>query len=211
MEGFKPELAALEMRVGPSYHPSGEGLHELRMTSQLFVDFPELADLSRQDLEDLLTDQEYFQTIFMGLPRVQAMLQSLVELGRANESIAKKNLALQEGLYKLRVETQQAFDEAKALEARWKIVEREQRELHQRYTASFLLLRLRHATTAQDELSETTATNFVRGTPSSPDSGAIAMDVDDFIRTFKEQRIAYHKRVIWGEQWASGRITWPEN
>jgi hypothetical protein len=43
----------------------------------------------------------------------------------------EKNLALQEGLYKLRVETQQAFDEAKALEARWKIVEREQRELHQ--------------------------------------------------------------------------------
>jgi hypothetical protein len=77
------------------------------MTSQLFVDFPELANLSyvfaalphkrivmaqkgnrRQDLEDLLTDQEYFQTIFMGLPRVQSMLQSLVELGRANESIA---------------------------------------------------------------------------------------------------------------------------
>ena len=110
MEGFKPELAALEMRVGPSYHPSGEGLHELRMTSQLFVDFPELADLSyvflslphktahaydrRQDLEDLLTDQEYFQTIFMGLPRVQAMLQSLVELGRANESIASASFTL---------------------------------------------------------------------------------------------------------------------
>lgn len=86
----------------------------------------------------------------MGLPKVQALMQSLVELGRANESIAstsfattsfiinlliiyciEKNLALQEGLYRLRAETQQAFDEAKGLEARWKVVEREQRELHQ--------------------------------------------------------------------------------
>jgi ESCRT-I complex subunit VPS37 len=37
------------------------------------------------------------------------------------------------------------------------------------------------------------------------------MDVDDFIKIFKEQRIAYHKRVIWGEQWAAGKVTWPDN
>jgi ESCRT-I complex subunit VPS37 len=109
----------------------------------------------RQDLEDLLTDQQYFQTVFMGLPRVQSLLLSLLELGRANEAIAseymirsfpkplciivavndtwilaEKNLALQDELYKLRSETQQAFDEAKALEARWKVLEREQKELH---------------------------------------------------------------------------------
>jgi ESCRT-I complex subunit VPS37 len=38
---------------------------------------------------------------------------------------------MQDDLYKLRSEAQQAFEEAKALEARWKILEREQRELHQ--------------------------------------------------------------------------------
>ncbi|KAG8836480.1 hypothetical protein FRC18_011327 [Serendipita sp. 400] len=179
------------------------------MATQFLTDFPELVDLSRQDLEDLITDQEYFQATFMGLPRVQAMLQSMIELGRANESIAKKNLALQEGLYRLRQETQQAFDEAKELEARCKSLEREQRELHQRYTASFLQLRLRHANTAQDELSESTATSFVRGTPSG-DSG-VPMDVEDFIRVFKEQRVTYHKRAIWSEQWSSGKITWPDS
>jgi hypothetical protein len=45
--------------------------------------------------------------------------------------IVEKNLSMQEDLYRLRSETQQAFDEAKALEARWKLLEREQRELHQ--------------------------------------------------------------------------------
>ncbi|PVF98457.1 hypothetical protein CPB86DRAFT_705075 [Serendipita vermifera] len=178
------------------------------MTSQLFVDFPELSDFSRQDLEDLLTNEQYFQTVFMGLPRVQSLLLSLLELGRANEAIAKKNLGLQDGLYKLRSETQQAFDEAKALEARWKVLEREQKELHSRYTASFLLLRLRHATTAQDELSETTASDFVRGTPQADGS---PMDVDDFIKTFREQRVTYHKRMIWGEQWNAGKVTWPDS
>lgn len=38
---------------------------------------------------------------------------------------------MQDELYKLRAETQQAFDEAKSLEARWKVLEREQKELHQ--------------------------------------------------------------------------------
>jgi ESCRT-I complex subunit VPS37 len=40
-------------------------------------------------------------------------------------------LALQEDLYRLRAETKEAFDEAKSLEARWKDVEREQREVYQ--------------------------------------------------------------------------------
>lgn len=65
----------------------------------------------------------------------------------------------------------------------------------------FLMMRLKHSTTAQDELSETTASNFVRGTGS--------MDVEDFIKTFQEQRVTYHKRMIWGEQWTAGKVTWP--
>jgi ESCRT-I complex subunit VPS37 len=45
--------------------------------------------------------------------------------------IIDNNLTLQEGLYSLRQETQDAFNEAKRLEARWKEVEKEQRELYQ--------------------------------------------------------------------------------
>lgn len=40
---------------------------------------------------------------------------------------------------RLRAETQQAFDEAKALEARWKLLEREQKEFHQVCHSSFTL------------------------------------------------------------------------
>lgn len=41
------------------------------------------------------------------------------------------NMALQEKLYQLRSETQEAFDHAKALEWKWKGLEKEQREVYQ--------------------------------------------------------------------------------
>ena len=46
-------------------------------------------------------------------------------------NLIDNNMALQESLYQLRSETQEAFDEAKALELKWKDLEREQREVYQ--------------------------------------------------------------------------------
>ena len=43
----------------------------------------------------------------------------------------ENNLALQQRLYSLRSETKEAFDEAKQLEARWKELEKEQKEVYQ--------------------------------------------------------------------------------
>ncbi|TFY83105.1 hypothetical protein EWM64_g912 [Hericium alpestre] len=112
----------------------------------LAAEFPELSHLSREDLEDLLADPMYFQAIFHSLDRVKELYQGQAELGLANESIAKQNLAMQEDLYKLRAETKDAFDEAKALEARWAELEREQKEAYQ---ATFLSSIPAHATEAR--------------------------------------------------------------
>lgn len=40
---------------------------------------------------------------------------------------------LQDGLYALRSETKDAYDEARALEVRWRELEKEQREVYQVY------------------------------------------------------------------------------
>ncbi|KAG6816041.1 hypothetical protein H0H87_009107 [Tephrocybe sp. NHM501043] len=101
------------------------------MATAFLADFPELAYLTREDLEDLLADPQYFQAIFHSLARVKNLYQGQAELGMANESIANNNLRLQESLYQLRSETQDAFDEAKALEARWKELDKEQKEVYQ--------------------------------------------------------------------------------
>ncbi|KAG7442956.1 uncharacterized protein BT62DRAFT_904407 [Guyanagaster necrorhizus] len=189
------------------------------LSTQLLRDFPELAHLSREDLEDLLTDHTYFQAVFHSLPRVKAMFQAQAELGMANEAIAKNNLALQDSLYALRSETKEAFDESKALEARWKELEKEQKDVYQRFTPQFLLMRLRHATTAQDDASESLASAFVQQQKPMPlTSGASSgtgtpngRDIEDFVKEFKDLRKVYHKRVIWGDRWANGQVVWRDD
>ncbi|EKM51876.1 uncharacterized protein PHACADRAFT_127852 [Phanerochaete carnosa HHB-10118-sp] len=174
------------------------------MATALLRDFPELSHLTREDLEDLLADPVYFQAIFHSLDRVKALYQAQAELGMANESIAKNNLALQESLYQLRSDTKDAFDEAKQLEARWKEVEREQRELYQqRHDPQFLLMRLKHATTAQDDLSEASALSFIKSVPDAVPNGK---DVDDFVKEFRELRKTYHRRVIFGDRWSAEEV-----
>ncbi|KAG6890608.1 hypothetical protein C0995_006584 [Termitomyces sp. Mi166 len=195
------------------------------MTTPLLAEFPELTHLSREDLEDLLTDPQYFQAIFHSLDRVKTLRQDHAELGMANESIAStscvyptshdlikatdNNLRLQESLYQLRSETQEAFNEAKTLEARWKEIEREQKEVYQRFSPQFLLMRLKHSTIAQDDASEALASAFineqVQSGTSTPNGGA---GVDEFIKEFKELRKVYHKRAMWGERWSDGKIAW---
>ncbi|KAJ3830700.1 hypothetical protein F5878DRAFT_651751 [Lentinula raphanica] len=184
------------------------------VVTQLTMDFPELAHLSRQDLEDLLSGTNYFQAVFHSLPRVKAIYDAQAELGNANESIAKNNLALQEKLYRLRSETQDAFNEAKNLEARWQEVEKEQREVYQRFTPQFLLMRLRHSVTAQDDISERLATAFIQrqslGSSESQSGTATpsGKEIEDFIKEFKEARKIYHKRVIWSDGWSKGQVEW---
>lgn len=63
-------------------------------------------------------------------------------------------------------------------------------------------MRLRHATTAQDESSEALATSFVRASPTDTAS----KDVDDFVKEFREMRKVYHKRQIWGDRWTAGEV-----
>jgi len=179
------------------------------MASSLLRDFPELTDYSREDLEDLLADPVFFQATFHSLRQVKALMEAQTELGKANETIARNNLTLHDELFKLRGETQAAFDEAKVLQARWKNVEREQRDAYARLDPSFLLMRLRHAATAQDEISESLASSFVLAQPFKVgDPGDV---VDQFVKEFKDMRKVYHKRVMWADKWAVGKVAWRQD
>ncbi|ETW81694.1 hypothetical protein HETIRDRAFT_318186 [Heterobasidion irregulare TC 32-1] len=181
-------------------------------TTQLLTEFPELSHLSREDLEDMLVDPAYFQAVFHTLTTVKELYRAQAELGLANESIAKQNLSVQDEVYRMRSETKDAFDEAKALEARWAELEREQKEVFQRFNPQFLLMRLRHATTAQDDLSEALASTFVRSSASEvPSPSTNGKDVDDFVKEFRELRKTYHKRVMWGDRWAAGQVAWRDD
>lgn len=77
-------------------------------------------------------------------------------------------------------------------------------------------MRLRHATTAQDDLSESVASTFVKSSP--PESSAFGngngngngngggRDVDEFVKEFRDLRKTYHKRAIWGS--GANKVDW---
>ncbi|KAI5896788.1 uncharacterized protein SCHCODRAFT_01170835 [Schizophyllum commune H4-8] len=174
----------------------------------------------------MLADPNYFDAILHTLPRVRALLDQQAAMSAEVEALARMwaNTAQQEPLYQLRSETQESFSQAKALEARWKELEKEQRDVYQRFTPQFLLMRLRHATTAQDDLSETLANTFVSSsaptssTAAEPHSGTntpvgtlAGKDIDDFVREYRELRKVYHKRMIWGEKWGNGDVEWRDD
>ncbi|TRM64088.1 hypothetical protein BD626DRAFT_401683, partial [Schizophyllum amplum] len=192
-------------------------------------------------LEDMLADPEYFQAILHTLPRARALMDEESAMSVEVEGLARAypalrlyyatepvsieaNTAQQDSLYQLRAKTQESFDQAKALEARWKELEKEQRDVYQRFTPQFLLMRLRHATTAQDDLSETLANAFVSSSASTsisaepsggvgtPVGGTLAgKDIDDFVREYRELRKVYHKRMVWGDKWTNGDVEWRDD
>ena len=70
-------------------------------------------------------------------------------------------------------------------------------------------MRLRHATMAQDDLSEALSSNFVRSTSSeTAATAASGKDVDEFVKESRELRKTYHKRMMWGDEWTIGRVAW---
>ena len=78
----------------------------------------------------------------------------------------------------------------------------------QRFTQQFLMLRLRHATTAQDEASERVASEFVKGSSDGPAGGK---EVEDFVKDFREMRRVYHKRALFVERWGKGDVGWRDD
>ncbi|KAI5455487.1 hypothetical protein NCC49_000295 [Naganishia albida] len=211
------------------------------MSSRLLQEYPTLATYSEEQLKDLLTNDELLDAFLYSLPAVQGVLEHQQQLSKANDELAKKNLALQDDLIALRAATASAYSTAQHLKDRWKEVEQKQAGLYSKYRPSFLHLRLRHATSDQDALTESIASSFIESStsvtrgPSRVDSPASAMvagqgsrtrddglglpsalgeapmSLEDFVRTFKAARKVYHKRAIWCERWSRGEVAWRED
>jgi len=89
--------------------------------------------------------------------------------------------------------------------------------IKQRFTPQFLLMRLRHGITAQDEASEALASSFVQQQPQRQlvDGPSVSrntiQDVEDFVKEYREQRKIYHKRAMWAEKWGNNKVIWRDD
>ncbi|KZO96955.1 hypothetical protein CALVIDRAFT_598077 [Calocera viscosa TUFC12733] len=177
------------------------------MNTPLTQTFPELASLSEEDVKEAIADPAYLAALVNSLPPSQQATKDILDLANHNEELAKRSLAMQDDLNRLRTETQAAFDHAQDLKRRWADVDREQRDVYQRHGTPFLLMRLRHATTDLDVSSERLASEFVK-LPDIEHDVDTARAVDTFVKEFREQRKTYHKRVMWGDKCTEGKVHW---
>jgi hypothetical protein len=100
------------------------------MSSRLLHDYPSLASYSEEQLKDLLTNDELLDAFLYSLPAVQGVLEHQQQLSKANDELARKNLALQGELIALRAATASAYSTAQHLKDRWKEVEQKQAGLY---------------------------------------------------------------------------------
>ncbi|KZT60299.1 hypothetical protein CALCODRAFT_448952 [Calocera cornea HHB12733] len=179
------------------------------MNTPLTQTYPELAHLSEEDVKEAIADPAYLGALVNTLPAAQHATKDILDLANLNDELAHRSLAMQDDLNRLRAETQAAFDHAQDLKRRWADVDREQRDVYQRFAPTFLLMRLRHATTDLDVTSERLASEFVKPSTAEIEHEAdTARAVDGFVREFREMRKAYHKRVMWGDKSAEGKVHW---
>ncbi|CBQ70742.1 conserved hypothetical protein [Sporisorium reilianum SRZ2] len=203
------------------------------LQTRLTTTFPQTASLSRQDLEALAYDdlpasqqqpqqreetitpnQAYFEAFFHSLPQTQALYREHADLLRSNEAKAQRNLERQAPLEALRIETQQLFDRAKALEAEWASREVQLNEAQKRFNPSALHFSLTQSASKLNDRSEHLANAFVEGLPYPKDDSGTAeeamVDEASFVRRYKQQRLLYHKRRLVADRWARNQVHWTD-
>lgn len=169
------------------------------INDQLSEDFPEISKLSKEDLQDLLKDDEYFNSKFILLPEVKSLFENQAGLIAANEVIARKNLSLKDQLTKVRDETSLAFDHTHSLMKQFQDLTKEQNELYQPFGEQSNRSRLLTALHESNQLTENLSSEFV-------EEGLIEEDL--FVKEFKEERIKFYKRSLIVDRWNQGMIKW---
>ncbi|KAG0147823.1 hypothetical protein CROQUDRAFT_90957 [Cronartium quercuum f. sp. fusiforme G11] len=162
-------------------------------------DFPEIAEMSKEDLQDLLQDEDYFRAVFIGLPQVKELMENQQELIAANEAIAHKNLSLKDRLEQVREETAKAFNHTHSLITTFGELSKEQAELYQPFGEQAIRSRLLTALHESDRLTESLASEFA-------EEGS--MEEDLFVKQYRESRTIFHRRALIAERWSEGKIRW---
>ncbi|GAA5841870.1 hypothetical protein JCM3766R1_005595 [Sporobolomyces carnicolor] len=131
-------------------------------------DFPEVASLPRDELEQLVDDRDFFDAFLHSRVAQAVQLDDAVTSQiKENLELARKSLELQPELERLRNETSDLFKEASELQQRAHLLAQAQQETYRRFSRDAQLNRYRAATTIQDHLCESLLQSFLEGSSSS--------------------------------------------
>lgn len=199
--------------AGPT--PTAAGIDD-----SLARDFPEVAQLSKDELQLLVDDAAYFDAYFHSTPQalnyhaqLEQKLKDNIHLAResslpvsaARDPIAHSSVPLTEeseamkpALNALRDETARLFHEANDLKQQAAYLTEAQLDAYRRFSQPAQLARYRAATTTQDHLSDSLVAAFLNGQG----------DDESFVKQYREVRKLFHKREIGLQKWDEGKVVW---
>ncbi|BGP17770.1 hypothetical protein JCM10213v2_005812 [Rhodosporidiobolus nylandii] len=146
-------------------------------------DFPEVAQLPREDLQLLLEDPAYLDAYFNTMPQALQLHQEVEAKMRENIELAEKSEAMKPDLERLREDTARLFNEANELK---------------RFSQPAQLARCRAATTQQERLSDSLVASFLSGEG----------DDESFVKQYRDVRKVFHKREVGLRKWEEGKVVW---
>ncbi|KAK7067925.1 Vacuolar protein sorting-associated protein 37A [Halocaridina rubra] len=161
-------------------------------TSQVGV-LPEVASLSREDLEDLLACEDKLTEFVSGLPPLTAIKNQCDQLVVQNEALAKATLERSVDYELARDATIQKVEELTALRASFDDLTLRQQQTSEKLAPSSIQESLLIFAVQSEEESEEIADDFLQK----------QIDVDSFLGKYMEKRIETHLRKFKGEKLGS--------
>ncbi|CAG8547312.1 4922_t:CDS:2 [Dentiscutata heterogama] len=150
----------------------------------IYEEFPEILSKSKEDLEDLISNNVFFETFFESIERIRNTIAVRDEMRMGNEMSAKETLAQENDLNQLRQRVQEQENELLELNSTLQEKLKLQQNALQRFSPSVLLTKLKSGVQQSDELSEQMANSFLSG----------ELETDQFIKHFREIRKVFHLR-----------------
>ncbi|SCV70436.1 BQ2448_1830 [Microbotryum intermedium] len=190
--GVTPTSAVTASTSSPTSLPPDAIIDALAST------YPDLANLSSQQVQHLLQDQDLFDAYFNTTPQAMQQHRLLEQAWVQNLELAQKNEALRPRLQDLRDQTLHHFDAVNELKERWDLLHRAQAEHYQHLLPQAQQARLARATHAQEYTSEALVNAFLDG----------QIDDEVFVQQYKAVRQLYHRREIALTKWQQGLVSW---
>ncbi|CAG8457318.1 17411_t:CDS:2 [Racocetra persica] len=150
----------------------------------IYEEFPEILTKSKEDLEDLLSNDIFFESFFESIEQIHNTIAVQNEMRMGNETIAKETLLQENELNQLRQSVQEQENSLLDLNSTLQEKLNLQQNALQRFSPSVLSTKLKAGVQQSDELSEQMANSFLSG----------ELETDQFIKHFREIRKVFHLR-----------------
>ncbi|XP_071492192.1 vacuolar protein sorting-associated protein 37A-like [Diadema antillarum] len=145
-----------------------------------------LKDLSQDQLEALLSDEEELDAIFQKLPQIQRMLAERAQLYRSCEEIAEINLSYQPRVEALQRDLEERVRTRTELKNKFDMNCLQQQRLNEQCSLHHLLDNMRVSAADAEHLSDDLAERFTDD----------KINLEEFLKQFSEQRRLLHMRRV---------------